>query len=232
MNQPTAFDPYAETYDAACAEALSVTGEDRNYFAEGRVRWLAGCLARCGESPLSALDFGCGPGSTAPILIRELHLERCIGIDTSVRLIELAQKTFGSPTIEFQLVANFQPAGSLDLAYCNGVFHHIPLEERPASLALIHRSLRPGGVFALWENNPWNLGTRYVMSNCSFDSDAVTLTPSEARGLLRSAGFEIIRTEFLFIFPRFLKPLRALENALSRLPLGAQYQVLCRKPAT
>ena len=231
MNQPTAFDPYAETYDAACAEALSVTGEDRSYFAENRVRWLAASLARCGESPRSALDFGCGPGSTAPILLRELHLEQCAGIDTSVRLIELAQKTYGSPAIQFRLVGDFQPAALIDLAYCNGVFHHIPLKERPASLALIHDALRPGGIFAFWENNPWNPGTRYVMSNCSFDSDAVTLAPPEARRLLRSAGFEIVRTDVLFIFPRFLKPLRALENTLSRLPLGAQYQVLCRKPA-
>ncbi len=231
MNQPSAFDPYAETYDAACAEALSVSGEDRKYFAEGRVRWLAGCLTRCGESPRSALDFGCGPGSTTPILLGELHLEHCIAIDTSGRLIELARKTYGSPASEFQLVDDFQPSGSLDLAYCNGVFHHIPLEERLDSLALIHRSLRPGGLFALWENNPWNPGTRHVMSNCSFDKDAVTLTPPESRRLLRSAGFEILRTDFLFIFPRFLKLLRALENTLSRLPLGTQYQVLCRKPA-
>ncbi len=231
MNQPTAFDPYAETYDAACAEALSVTGEDRTYFAEGRVRWLARCLTRSEESPRSALDFGCGPGSTAPILLRELHLEQCAAIDTSVRLIDLAQKNYGSPAIQFQLVADFRPAGSLDLVYCNGVFHHIPLEERLASLELIHKALRPGGDFALWENNPWNPGTRYVMSNCSFDSDAVTLTPPEARKMLRTAGFEILRTDFLFIFPRFLKLLRPLEKLLSPLPLGAQYQVLCRKPA-
>jgi len=231
VNQPTAFDPYAETYDAACAEALSITGEDRSYFAEGRVRWLARCLKQCGESPGSALDFGCGPGSTAPILLRELHLEQCTGIDTSVRLIDLARKSHSSSAIQFQLVGDFQPAASLDLAYCNGVFHHIPLQERAASLALIHQSLRPGGLFALWENNPWNPGTRYVMSNCIFDSDAVTLTPPGTRKMLRTAGFEIIRTDYLFFFPRFLKPLRAFEKALSRFPLGAQYQILCRKPA-
>lgn len=231
MNQPTAFDPYAETYDAACAEALSVTGENRTYFAEGRVRWLARCLTRSEESPRSALDFGCGPGSTAPILLRELHLEQCAAIDTSVRLIDLAQKNYGSPAIQFQLVADFRPTGSLDLVYCNGVFHHIPLGERLASLELIQKALRPGGVFALWENNPWNPGTRYVMSNCSFDSDAVTLTPPGARKMLRTAGFEILGTDYLFFFPRFLKHLRVFENLLSRLPLGAQYQVLCRKPA-
>ena len=67
------------------------------------------------------------------------------------------------------------------------------------------------------------------MSNCAFDKDAITIPPPEAKRLLRAAGFEILRTDFLFIFPHFLRLLRTLEVPLSRLPLGAQYQVLCRK---
>jgi hypothetical protein len=89
--------------------------------------------------------------------------------------------------------------------------------------------LRPGAIFAFWENNPWNPGTRYVMRRVPFDRDAVTLSPPEARRWLRSAGFEILRTDFLFIFPRPLRWLRRLEPILSRAPLGGQYQVLCRK---
>jgi len=74
-----------------------------------------------------------------------------------------------------------------------------------------------------------NPGTRYVMSHCVFDKDAVTLMPGETRQLLRDAGFEILRTDYAFVFPRFLKALRPLENLLTKLPLGAQYQVLARK---
>ena len=48
--------------------------------------------------------------------------------------------------------------------------------------------------------------------------------------LLRRGGFEILRTDFLFIFPRVLGWLRPFELLFSRWPLGAQYQVLCRKP--
>ncbi len=81
----------------------------------------------------------------------------------------------------------------------------------------------------MWENNPWNPGTRYVMSRIPFDRDAVTLTPREARALVRANGFDIVDTTFLFIFPRALRWLRALEPPLARLPFGAQYQVLCRK---
>ena len=43
---------------------------------------------------------------------------------------------------------------------------------------------------------------------------------------------DIIRIDFLFIFPRALRWFRTLEPLVSKLPLGAQYQVLCRKPFT
>ena len=81
----------------------------------------------------------------------------------------------------------------------------------------------------LWENNPWNPGTRYVMSRIPFDQGAVTLTPPEARALVRQGGFQVVRTDSLFFFPRQLKWLRWMEPHLWRLPLGGQYQVLCRR---
>lgn len=56
------------------------------------------------------------------------------------------------------------------------------------------------------------------------------LTPLEARRLVRAGGFTILRTDFLFIFPKMLSWLGGIEPLVSRLPLGAQYQLLCRKP--
>ncbi len=47
---------------------------------------------------------------------------------------------------------------------------------------------------------------------------------------MRNAGFEILGTDSLFIFPAALAALRPLEPALCKLPLGGQYLVLCRKP--
>jgi SAM-dependent methyltransferase len=119
----------------------------------------------------------------------------------------------------------------VDLVYCNGVFHHIPLGERNSSLDYIRRCLRPGGIFALWENNPWNPGTRYVMSQCSFDQDAIAIPATEAKHLLQALGFQVISVHYLFFFPRFLKLFRSLEPLFSRLPFGAQYQILGKKAA-
>ena len=67
------------------------------------------------------------------------------------------------------------------------------------------------------------------MNRIPFDRDAIMLSAPEAKRLLRSAEFDILRVDFLFIFPRALRALRSLEPVLSRLPLGAQYQVLVQK---
>lgn len=224
------FDRYAAEYDAALALGLSVSGEDKEHFARGRVNWLAACLARIQHHPTSVMDFGCGTGSATPFLLGMDGVTSLVGVDISSRSLEHARREHGVSGARFQLFSEHQPNGALDLAFCNGVFHHIPTADRAAAVQYVHRSLRPGGVFALWENNPWNPGTRYVMSKIPFDRDAVTLTPGEARDLVWANGFDVLRTDFLFVFPRMLRWLRGLEPLVARLPLGAQYQILCRKP--
>lgn len=227
-DQPT-FDRYADEYDASLAAALELSGEDRMFYANGRVAWLSGCLRKIGFEPKRALDFGCGVGSTSPLLADQFGLAQTIGVDVSPRSIELARARERSQRCSFFVMRDYQPDASLDLAYCNGVFHHIPLDQRLAAAKYVHEALRPGGIFGLWENFAWNPGTRYVMSHCVFDEDAITLTPWQARRLLRSAGFEILRTDYAFVFPRVLRFFRPLEKLLAKLPLGAQYQVLARK---
>jgi len=123
-------------------------------------------------------------------------------------------------------LADLREGEDFDLCYVNGVFHHIDPAERPEALSLIHRVLRPGGVLALFENNPWNFGARMVMARIPFDRDARMLSPVLTAQLLTRAGFEVLRTDSLFFFPRFLKGLRFSELFLGWTRLGAQYVVL------
>lgn len=229
MNGKTDFDFYADSYDRALAEGLAVSGENREYFAEGRVKWLAGCLHRMGSNPSLVIDYGCGTGSTSPLLLKFLRPKNIIGLDSSTRSIDVARRTHASDRIHFSLVQEYEPTEAADLIYCNGVFHHIPPELRRSSLKFLHQTLRAGGLFSLWENNPWNPGTRFIMNRIPFDRDAITLSALECRSLVRTEGFSVLGTEFTFFFPRFLKLLRPTEKLLSRVPLGAQYQVLCHK---
>jgi SAM-dependent methyltransferase len=227
----TEFDLHADTYDADLNQALSLSGEDKDYFASRRVQWAAQCIAKLRQRPSRILDYGCGIGDTSRLLQTAFEAQSVIGVDISERSIELAAKRNGTATCQFSSFADYSQMESIDLAYCNGVFHHIPLTTRSSAVEYIFSRLRPGGLFSFWENNPWNPGTRYIMAQCVFDHDAVMIPPPQAKTLLREHGFEIVRTDFCFFFPRFLKGLRFLESSLSSVPFGGQYQVLCRKPA-
>jgi trans-aconitate methyltransferase len=223
------FDEYSASYEKALSSALAVSGEGREYFADQRVSWLKRCLDELRETPRTVLDFGCGDGATTPILLQTLGAESAIGLDVSANSIEIARKKFSGTGITYALTTEFRPDARIELAYCNGVLHHIPPQQRFKAIAQVYEALRRGGLFAVWENSPWSPASRYVMSRCAFDRDAIMLSPPEARKLLSTGGFEILRTDFRFIFPKVLRGLRAIEDFVYRLPLGAQYQILCRK---
>jgi SAM-dependent methyltransferase len=223
------FDYYSGDYDQALSEAIAPSGESREYFARGRVEWLKHCLDQVEGDTGTLLDFGCGDGATTPLLLATLGGKCATGIDVSPKSLEIGRRRYASAQIKYHSIEEFRASGQMDLAYCNGVFHHIAPKQRAAAVAIVNAALHMGGLFSFWENNPWSLATRYIMSRCAFDRDAIMLTPPEARYLLRNAGFEIMRLDFCFIFPRALKMLRKLEKMACRLPLGTQYQILCRK---
>jgi SAM-dependent methyltransferase len=224
------FDAYASQYDAALTEGLSVSGETKDFFAQGRVEHLAGRMRELQFWPDSIMDFGCGTGTNSPFLLNLDRVASLLGVDVSESSLNIARRAVPDKRAAFSVLDRYRPDGRFDLVFTNGVFHHIPPSERAGAIGYIFRALRPGGLLAFWENNPWNPGTRYVMSRIPFDRDAITLTSREAEGLIRAGGFDVLRTDFLFIFPKMLAFLRGLEPSLVRLPFGAQYQLLCRKP--
>ena len=62
---------------------------------------------------------------------------------------------------------------------------------------------------------------------CLIRSAHLLISSRQARRLLATVGFSLpARTEFLFVFPRWLRSLRRLEVPLRHLPLGAQYLVV------
>ena len=228
--QPSAaeFDVYATGYHTALDKGLSLSGEDSAFFAKGRVDWLRHRLGQLGHTAATVLDYGCGTGSTVPLLLELPGVQRVIATDASTALLETATREHQNDRVSFvPLSTPF--SGVADLAYCNGVFHHIAPAHRAGAVAFVVRALRPGGLFAFWENNPWNPGTRMIMRRIPFDRDAVMMSPAAARRLLVDGGMEVVSTEFRFYFPAPLRRLRPLEPRLRRLPLGAQYLVLARK---
>jgi len=232
MTPPSAFDPYAQNYEAALNRGLSLTGETRDYFARRRVEIVAACCRRLGLRAESVCDFGCGTGDTLPLLQSILGAKKLIGLDPSTQSLATARERHSLIDVELATPAQFPPGlAACDAIYCNGVFHHIPLSERLSAARHVLDLLRPGGYWFFWENNPFNPGTRWSMARIPFDHDAIVLRPREARHLAEQAGARWLQTTFHFYFPRFLRHLRPAEKWLVRLPLGGQYLVLFQRPA-
>ena len=225
----TLFD-LSEQYEEMLRMGVGLSGEDPSYFMKARVADLQRNLPP-GWKPSRILDFGCGTGETAAYLAATFPGSTVIGVDTAGNALQLAEQRHGTPKIRFGVLESLQSEAPFDLCYVNGVFHHIEPPERAAAVRTIFKSLARGGRVALFENNPWNPGTRMVMRRIPFDRDAVTLSYLETQTLLRQGGFKLSRsTRFLFYFPRFASFLRVLEPLLAGLPLGAQYYVLGVKP--
>jgi predicted TPR repeat methyltransferase len=218
------FDKYAQRYEEVLQKSLNATGENQEYFARRRVEITRDLLREASISKV--VDFGCGLGTSAPHLMHHLKPESVVGLDVSRETLKEAAARHASGCVSFAHVDDF--AGSADLVFCNGVFHHMAPMERIRALEIIAKMLGNGGHFALWENNPLNPGTRYVMSRCEFDRDAVVIRPGEARTLLEANGFEIVRTSSAFFFPRSLSWLRGLEKPLAPTLLGGQYLLLAK----
>ena len=223
---------YAHNYYSVLNHALAPSGETAEYFARMRVQWLQKRLQSLGLAlPSSVLDYGCGLGGSVPFLKEILHPNRILGVDIDPELLVQASREHAGKTIKFENCHHFFAHSEFHLAFCNGVFHHVAPGERSAALRYIHDSLIPSGLLAFWENNPWNPATRYLMGRCKFDCEAASISLRQAGNLLVSNGFQVVDKTTYFYFPRWLKWLRTLEPALSRLPLGAQYLILARKTA-
>jgi SAM-dependent methyltransferase len=222
------FDQYADKYLETLERPCALSGETPDFYAEGRLRWCRGRLNQM--LPIeTVLDFGCGIGGSFRHFVDLLGCKTVIGVDPSIESLRKAREQHSGLDLQLALPEEFIPKGDLPFAFCNGVFHHIPPVERQQALAYIRSCLAPGGIFAFWENNPWNPVVVHSMSLNEFDEGAQTISPSAAVRMLKAAGFRIQFLDFCFFFPHFARGLRRFERSLRRLPLGAQYLVVAKK---
>jgi SAM-dependent methyltransferase len=220
---------YAQEYDRMLNKGIKLSGEEKRYFILGRLQDLI-CNLPTNFVPNKILDYGCGIGDTTNILSEIYPDSQVDGFDPDSKAIACAKNNYSSPKLLFSDNYKLLMGNKYDLCYSNGVFHHILPRNRLWVIKRIRHTLNPGGFFALFENNPWNLATRFIMARIPFDRDAHLLCAPQAYQLLHQGGFVIQNLcRYLFYFPHRLSFLRNLEHYLSRFPFGAQYYILATK---
>jgi len=216
-------------YNRMLDKGICLSGEKKDFFMAGRISNLIEILPSS-FNPEMILDYGCGIGDTTVFLSEKLPNSSVVGVDVDDKIIDYARGKHGGGRVSFKTFDELVEEDFFDLCYVNGVLHHVAPSERLSYLEKIFSVLKHGGFFSLFENNPFNPGTRLVMKRIPFDKDAIPLSFLEAERLLGQSGFTHHATRFLFFFPKCLKIFRFMEQWFKRIPLGAQYLVLAKKP--
>lgn len=216
------FDRLSETYSHAVDKSLPVLKAD--YFTRVKAESLSALARRqFGDtSKLVALDFGCGVGNYHGLLKHDFG--KIFGCDVSSECLKVAQRR--NPEVEYRSYDGVRVPfddGSFDIAFAITVFHHIPQRSWLDAVREVRRVMRPGGLFLIYEHNPYNPVTRWVVDNCPFDANATLLNRRTATGLLSGAGFEDVSARSILTVPPTGAVGRALDGAFGRLALGAQY---------
>jgi SAM-dependent methyltransferase len=223
--QSAEFDRFADHYLADHANNLRVTGEDPEYFARYKVIELRRHWTRRGfPEPAAILDLGSGIGATLPHLATAFPEADLTAFDVSFRSLAIAERRFPGIArfVHGESVAVLD-LRSFDLVFTSCVFHHIEEAEHVPLFRMIRDLLRSDGRFVVFEHNPTNPVTRYIVATCPFDQNAVLIPARVLRARQQQAGFSCIETRYTGFFPNALATLRRVEPSLHALPFGAQY---------
>lgn len=140
------------------------------------------------------LELGCGTGQ--PVAARLVLAHRYVGVDSSPRMVELAQRNV--PEGQFQvadMTALDLSENSFDAVVAFYSIFHVPRDDHPGLFSRIRSCLRPGGLFfgclssgdlpGEWEGD-WLGGGPMFWSG--FDADT-------NQSLLEEAGFRLDSAE-------------------------------------
>jgi SAM-dependent methyltransferase len=130
--QKAEFDEFARRYEALFKPWLKIAGAPREHSARARLNWLSYLLREEQVSAKRMMDFGCGTGISLLFLADIFGANQIIGSDTSVESRAVARESALGLPVELTTPDKYLPKQDLDLVFCNGVFHHIPVAERSA----------------------------------------------------------------------------------------------------
>jgi len=226
------FDRLTESYERKINDAIAFGGYEHSFYINVKRDRILKLAAEHFPNPeqLEALDLGCGVGAYHPGL--EGKFRRLHGIDVSHRSVDVARQKY--PFVHYETFDGERlpySAGAFDLIFMICVMHHVPPPQWQDLTSEIYRVLKPGGLALVFEHNPYNPATQYIVKSCEIDKDAVLLRPHTLRKLFRNAGFEAPATRSILSVPPVGPLLTQIDEVLGHLSFGAQYYLSASKPA-
>ncbi|MCF8475811.1 MAG: class I SAM-dependent methyltransferase [Pseudolabrys sp.] len=103
--------------------------------------------------------------------------------------------------------------------------HHVPPAQWADFVCEMRRVVRPGGKVIVYEHNPFNPATQWIVNTCLIDADAVLLRSGVLKRLMRQVELGSVAREFIIFTPIDRPLFRRIDRALWWLPFGAQYAI-------
>ncbi|MCS6762549.1 MAG: methyltransferase domain-containing protein [Candidatus Devosia symbiotica] len=224
------FDRLTESYEQEIGQSLAFSGMEHQFFIDKkRDMLLALANAQFGDvGKLDVLDLGCGLGGYHPGLKDIFHSLH--GTDVSKASVDMAAKRHS--WVEYSSYDGKRlpyADNSFDVVFTITVMHHVPPEQWLSFVAEMHRVLKSGGISMVFEHNPYNPATQYIVRSCVIDKDAVLLKPYVMRRLFKNAGFNDVLTRTMFTVPPKGPFLSVVDAVFGYLPIGAQYYLKATK---
>lgn len=132
---------------------------------------------------LDILDFGCGPGRDVNYFKSLGH--RPVGLDGSKAFCQMAFEHTDCQILHQSFLELTLPDESFDGIFANASLFHVPSQELPGVLRVLHHTLRPGGI--LFSSNPRGCGEGWSGQRYSYFIEF-----EEAERYLNTAGFEVL----------------------------------------
>lgn len=225
------FNKFAKTYREFLDRSLRKIGFSSRYFADYKAREIYNFTINSKKASANrVLDIGCGDGVSTSYLKKYFPEALIIGLDVSSECIQEAINN-NPPDIEFHLFNGRSldyPRESFDIIVIANVFHHVPKDIQVSLLKECSRVLGRDGRLFIFEHNPNNPVTLYMVKDCVFDKDAVLMRASALKKLLIENNFSV-KFRYIVFFPGFLKYFLTLERFLYWVPLGGQYYSCSKK---
>jgi SAM-dependent methyltransferase len=226
------FDAYAQGYTAGMDNSLkALLGENAEQYVKLKLRWLLRHFPFLLTRNTRILDYGCGTATLLRLMAEAGVLAALSGCDISSGMLEEAVRRWdehasgAKPTLRLQTGVRVAfPDGDFDLVVISAVLHHVPPEQRVQVYEELCRVTRPGGKIVVFEHNPLNPVTRYVVAHTLIDQGALLLRAREVMRGLNTAGATNLRTRYIMFTPPRLA-MQSVEDVFGWLPLGAQYVV-------
>ena len=224
------FDRFAHNYGELLDDPLRHRfAADADFFIHQKCRLLLRQIQRhaIGGRRPRLLDAGCGQGTAIAYLNPHAAV---FGTDVSMPMLEEAA---GRPVALQEPFSLPFARGTFHAAYAFCVYHHIETENRLRHLRELSRVVGPGGRVLIFEHNPYNPVTKRIFERTPVDQGWHMIKPGDLRALFLEAGLEDVEQGyFLFVPAALWKWFGFIERLLTWLPLGGQYFVSGRVPAT